>query len=241
MRSEVLIALGFWVATTLSKTVTTRYDNFKVLRVQTPDLNSANVISNDLKDYVDIWAEPRLGYHSDIMVSSHDLLMIEQRLFAANLEYSIMIENVQTLIDNENVQSNISSNFHAKDHPMDWTSYHSQDDMEAFMDYLVEKYPELVSTEVIGKSYEGRTMRILKICRGGTCGQKPAMWIDAGIHSREWVTSSTATYIMNELVENGENYPLEIIDQLDWYILPVLNPDGYEYSRTSDRMWRKSR
>ena len=72
-------------------------------------------------------------------------------------------------------------------HPMDWTSYHSQDDMEAYMDYLVEQFPDLVSTEVIGNSYEGRQMRIMKICKGGTCGQKPAMWVDGGIHSREWV------------------------------------------------------
>lgn len=25
------------------------------------------------------------------------------------------------------------------------------------------------------------------------------------------------------------------------YILPVLNPDGYEYTHTHDRMWRKNR
>lgn len=25
------------------------------------------------------------------------------------------------------------------------------------------------------------------------------------------------------------------------YILPVMNPDGYEYSHTKDRMWRKNR
>lgn len=28
---------------------------------------------------------------------------------------------------------------------------------------------------------------------------------------------------------------------MDWYILPVLNPDGYEYSHEYDRMWRKTR
>ena len=26
-----------------------------------------------------------------------------------------------------------------------------------------------------------------------------------------------------------------------YYIAPILNPDGYEYSRTNDRMWRKNR
>ena len=98
MLSRILIVLGSWLAITVSKTVPISYDKFKVLRVKTPDLNSVNVINNDLKDYVDIWAEPRLGFYSDIMVSSHDLLMIEQRLFAANLDYSIMIENVQTLL-----------------------------------------------------------------------------------------------------------------------------------------------
>ena len=67
------------------------------------------------------------------------------------------------------------------------------------------------------------------------------MWIDGGIHSREWVAHATAMWIMKELVENGAQYPSEIVDQLDWYILPVLNPDGYEFSRTDNRMWRKSR
>lgn len=28
---------------------------------------------------------------------------------------------------------------------------------------------------------------------------------------------------------------------VDWYILPVLNPDGYEYSHRVDRLWRKNR
>ena len=38
-----------------------------------------------------------------------------------------------------------------------------------------------LTTEVIGQSYEGRDLRIAKICRGG-CGNKPAMYIQGGIH-----------------------------------------------------------
>lgn len=43
------------------------------------------------------------------------------------------------------------------------------------------------------------------------------------------------TYIIDYLVENSENL------QADYYILPVANPDGYEYTFGSDRLWRKNR
>jgi murein tripeptide amidase MpaA len=240
MRFTILILSVFCAAFVASKNLQNRYDNFKVYRVEIPNAASASIINNDLQGYVDIWAEPRVGRHSDIMVSPTDSIFVEQKLKDSHLEYSVMVENVQNLIDAEKIPA--TTNDETKvGHPMDWTSYHSQDDMEAYMDYLVEQYPDFVSTEVIGKSYEGRTTRILKICKGGTCGQKPAIWIDGGIHSREWVSPAVATYIMKELLENGGQYPSEIVDELDWYILPVLNPDGYEYSRSSDRMWRKSR
>ena len=31
------------------------------------------------------------------------------------------------------------------------------------------------------------------------------------------------------------------VRDVDWFVMPLLNPDGYEYSRTTDRMWRKNR
>ena len=45
---------------------------------------------------------------------------------------------------------------------------------------LAETFPETVSTEVIGQSYEGRDMRVIKICGGGECGKKPGMYIEGG-------------------------------------------------------------
>ena len=32
-----------------------------------------------------------------------------------------------------------------------------------------------------------------------------------------------------------------VLKHVDWHILPLVNPDGYEYSHSSDRLWRKNR
>ena len=46
--------------------------------------------------------------------------------------------------------------------------------------------------------------------------------------------------MVNELTENAAAHQ-DLIDQLDWYILPVTNPDGYAYTISDDRFWRKTR
>ena len=47
-------------------------------------------------------------------------------------------------------------------HSMTWTKYHEQDDIESYLDYLANTY-DFVEVEEIGKSYEGRPMRVLKV------------------------------------------------------------------------------
>ena len=65
------------------------------------------------------------------------------------------------------------------------------------------------------------------------------MWIDSGIHAREWITPAVNTWMLNQLLENGSEHP-ELLDKLDWYFLPLHNPDGYFKTREDDRMWRKT-
>ena len=65
---------------------------------------------------------------------------------------------------------------------MTWIKYHSISDMYSYFDYLEKTY-DFVSTESIGKTFEKRDMRVVKVCKHG-CGKKKAVWIDGGIHAR---------------------------------------------------------
>lgn len=83
--------------------------------------------------------------------------------------------------------------------------------------------------EPLGTSTEGRVISAIRISSNGT--GKPLILVDAGIHAREWIAPATALYIIQELVENATNRYL--IENVDWYIIPVLNPDGYQFTHTN--------
>jgi murein tripeptide amidase MpaA len=87
--------------------------------------------------------------------------------------------------------------------------------------------------ESIGLSYENRDLLVIKISSGGG-GHRPGVLVDAGIHAREWIAPAMALYIINQLVENNATNS-DLTDDVDWFIVPVLNPDGYEYSHNTVR------
>jgi hypothetical protein len=42
------------------------------------------------------------------------------------------------------------------------------------------------------------------------------MWLDSGVHAREWISVATLTWIINQLVENDAQHQ-RFTEQLDWY------------------------
>lgn len=55
------------------------------------------------------------------------------------------------------------------------------------------------------------------------------VFIHAGIHAREWISPAVTTYAINELTSKSEEYA-KLLENLDWYILPSHNPDGYNFT-----------
>merc|ERR1719383_1361092 len=50
-------------------------------------------------------------------------------------------------------------------------------------------------------------------------------------------------YITNALIKgyNRDADTARLLNEFEFYIIPVSNPDGYEFSRNSQRFWRKNR
>ena len=64
-----------------------------------------------------------------------------------------------------------------------------------------------------------------------------------GEHAREWITTTVPTYFANHLLSRYGTDPVvtDLVDNVEFFLVPVFNVDGYEYSRNVDRFWRKNR
>jgi len=234
-----LVKTGFGVHDSVLNVSSFR--GFQVYRTQPQTKEQADYLQGirETSQHYDFWTEVMLGRSVDIMVPPGFQQQLETHLGLMDIKYQIMIEDVESLIELEKIPAIVREEANPR-HAMTWTEYHSVEDIYSYLDYLEETY-DFVSTQEIGKSYEGRSMRVVSVCVGG-CGNKPAVWIDGGIHAREWISLATVTWMLRELVENSqEGANSDILNGLDWYILPSHNPDGYEFSRTNNRMWRKTR
>ncbi|HEX4490993.1 MAG TPA: M14 family metallopeptidase [Acidimicrobiia bacterium] len=122
-------------------------------------------------------------------------------------------------------------------------------ELMAALDALAAARPDLVTLESIGKSHEGRDIRLVTITNSATGphDEKPAIWIDANIHSTEVTGSTAALHLLHRLVtQHGEDERVtRAVDTRTFYVVPRVNPDGVElalakpptYLRSSVRRW----
>uniref|UniRef100_A0A2K5C3W4 Carboxypeptidase A4 n=1 Tax=Aotus nancymaae TaxID=37293 RepID=A0A2K5C3W4_AOTNA len=101
------------------------------------------------------------------------------------------------------------------------------------MDNIASDFPDLASRVKIGHSFENRPMYVLKFSTEEGA-QRPAIWLNAGIHSREWISQATAIWTARKIASDYQRDPAitSILEKMDIFLLPVANPDGYVYTQT---------
>ena len=115
---------------------------------------------------------------------------------------------------------------------MQWNVYYTLDQINSWLDSLVAAHRNVASIVKGGESYEKRDIRGIRISHGP--GRR-AIFIEAGIHSREWISPSSACFLINELLNSRNSDIQAAARDYDWYIFPIVNPDGYVWSHEQVR------
>jgi len=118
--------------------------------------------------------------------------------------------------------------------PVDrWLSY---DEITSFVMSINETHHERAITTSLGKTAEGRDVWMVQVHKG-TCDDSRGLYLVAGSSAREWLGVAVSMNVIWRLI-----YDCFVGPGHSFYIIPLLNPDGYEYSRTSgNSMWMKNR
>jgi carboxypeptidase T len=120
-----------------------------------------------------------------------------------------------------------------------FAEYRDNDEVNAYLGRLAARYPDLARVRLLGRSVEGRPIRAIEITNGGKIG----IAIDGGQHAREWISVMVPVCIADRLASGYERDARirRVIDAARFFIVPIVNPDGYHYTWTTDRYWRKNR
>jgi hypothetical protein len=126
-----------------------------------------------------------------------------------------------------------------------YQTYHPYDDHLGYWDDLQAAFPNNSELFDVGPSYEGRNIFGLHLWGdNGEKGNKPIIYWHGTVHAREWITTMVVEYLTYHLIDgykSGDEQVTSFLDDYDFYIVPFHNPDGFVYTQTTDRLWRKNR
>jgi len=123
-------------------------------------------------------------------------------------------------------------------------AYHSYLELETDMLVLQQKYPNIVKVFDIGDSLEKRNIYAMKISDNVALEEDEAEVLFLGCHhAREWISVEVPFLLGKYLAENYATDPdiKRLVDQSEIWIVPLVNPDGLEYTIHVYRYWRKNR
>ncbi|KAF4988992.1 hypothetical protein FDECE_14846 [Fusarium decemcellulare] len=125
-----------------------------------------------------------------------------------------------------------------------FNSYHTFEQHYQFLTDLRTSFPSNSEIFSVGNSVENRAIRGIHLWGSSGKGKKPAIIWHGTVHAREWITAPTVEYLTYKVIEGYQNNDAVIrstLDNYDIYVLPIVNPDGFVYTSTNDRLWRKNR
>ncbi len=238
--ASILLTVGL-ASTALAQVEPERADgpiaNFtghKAVRVQarTPrEMQTAVALTDD------IWTHTmRRGQPIDMRVSPDQFNALKQ----SGLKFDILIDDIQAHIDAESAEIRA---LRQADDAAWYTNYHTYAENKTYCQALAAAFPSICTYSVIGHSVQNREIFALRITGPGSAANRPASLWFGGQHAREWINVPVPEYHAEQLLTKYATDPhiKYLVDHHEFLFVPIMNPDGYDYTWTNNRLWRKNR
>ena len=114
--------------------------------------------------------------------------------------------------------------------------------IKAQLHKIAATYPNLCQLKTIGHSIQKRPMLAMRLTNEKIKSDKPQVLFLATHHAREWVATEMAMRLIKYLTANygSSDRETNLLDTVEAWVIPMGNPDGYQYTFTNERLWRKN-
>lgn len=119
-----------------------------------------------------------------------------------------------------------------------YNKYYNYGDLTERLQALAQIYPHIANLSSIGRSVEGRELWVMRITKDpdiDTPGRPKFKYV-GNMHGDETVSRQVLVYLVEYLLASyGEDPRItELVNTTDIYIMPSMNPDGFEKSTEGD-------
>jgi len=124
--------------------------------------------------------------------------------------------------------------------------YHSFDEpitgIRAQLRSINATYSHIAQLKTVGHSIQKRPMLVMRLTNEKIKEDKPQVLFVGTHHAREWVATEVSMRLIKYLTANygTDARVTDLLDSVEVWVMPVGNPDGYQYTFTNERLWRKN-
>ncbi|MCR4417417.1 MAG: M14 family zinc carboxypeptidase [Ignavibacteria bacterium] len=200
---------------------------------------------------IDCQLDPKNIDKPEIWVSYDEIKLIQN----AGLNLEIVIPDWDAYYNHMKSLEKVEENYFKEKYGIKGFGFGSMGGFYTFnevvnqLDSMKILYPNLITEkQTIGYSIENRPIWMVKISDNPDLNEnEPQVLYTALHHAREPQGMMTVLYYMYYLLEKYGIDPevTYLVNNREIYFIPVVNPDGYEYNRTTNPngggMWRKNR